>query len=206
MPIRAPWTGGYGFGPRPGQQKPGGRRRPGAGKKVPGGMPNQGLPGNLQNFLPMTPEYIGAQRGAEDQLANSLAGLAYQRAQIPGAINMFGARQGTDIGYEKDALMENMAGRGVVDSTIPGYTSMRDITIPHERNQQDFQLGIQDQLNQLSMGEGQAKLGYNQTLMEALLNRGDEVAQTMPLGLPGQYPGATPRRNRPGRRPRRGRR
>jgi len=173
------------------------RRRPNRGTNNPGGMPIQNV---STNFLPNTPEYTAVQRGAEDQLANSLAGLAYQRAQVPGAINMFNARQGTNIARDTNDINENTAGRGVYDSTIRPDLIMRDVTTPYSRAQQDFQLQMEDLLNQLSMQEGEAKLGYNQSLMEAMLNRGQQVAEEMPLGLPGQYPSG-PRR--PRRRPRR---
>lgn len=176
------------------------RKRGGKNRRPRQNNPNFPATGSV---LPMTPGYMGAQRGAEDQLASSLADIAYQRAQIPGQINMFGARQSTDTGYATDRLNEALVERGIYTSGIRPQLQMRDITIPAARQTQDFQLQMQQLANQLAMAEGEARLGYNQTMLEAMLGRAGEVAETMPLGLPGQFRGPRRQKNKKRRRGRR---
>lgn len=207
--------GGWGGGNPSPNGPPGGNRpgnRPGHGNNQrpnprpvqgPGGMPNQGIPGGpggmpSGSFLPMTPEYEAQRRSIEDQYAASLADLVQQRSLIPGMINMFGAREGTDIANETNLFNENMIGRGIYNSGIRPQEEARLITTPHGRAQQDFQLQIEDLYNQLAQAEAGAGLGYNQALTEALLGRGQQLAAQPPLSLPGQYP-ERPNRNRPRR-------
>lgn len=189
-------------------------RRGPRGNFGPGGMPNEGVPGAAPEFtggefLPMTPEYEAARRQAEDQYAASLADINYQRAQIPGMVNMFGARTDTDRGLATDAVNEDMIRRGIYQSGITPQAIQEQVTTPFSRDQQDFQLQMQQLAQELAMQEGQAGLGYNQALMEALLNRGAQLAEETPYSIPGQF--VTPdyyrepnRPNRPRRRPRRG--
>lgn len=166
-----------------------GRRRKSFGGMKPG-------PLQTQNFLPMTPQFEASRRGIEDSYAASLADITQQRSLMPGMINMFKARQGTDIGYATQGLNENMVDRGIYDSGIRPQLQMRDITIPYERRQQDFSLQMEALANELAQAEGAAGLGYNQSLIEAMLQRGGDVASSPPLSLPGQYPG--PRRKKRG--------
>lgn len=153
----------------------------------------------MGSILPMTPGFEASRRGAADSLYGELGQNEYLRQLIPGSINMFKARQGTDIGYETGLLNQDLAGRGIYDSSVRPYLQMRDITVPHERASQEFALSIQEQLNQLANADAEARLGYNQTLYEAMLDRAGDVAQNMPLGLPGQFAGPR-RQNRRGKR------
>jgi hypothetical protein len=189
------------------------RRRP-RGRNRPGGMPRPHLGGGIQpplggpaagSFLPMTPQYEATRRGAEDQRAASLADIAYQRAQIPGAVNMFGARQATDLGQATNLFNDQIVGRGLWNSGIRPQQYQEQVTTPFSRNQQDFQLQMEQLANELAFQEGQVGLSYNQALSDALQQRAGDVAQQMPYGLPGQYAGRPntpkrPRRNRPRRR------
>lgn len=136
------------------------------------------------SFLPMTPQFEAGRRGAEDQLSAQLAQIGIAREQIPYFLNFYGQRDVTDKGYANNALDENLAARGIFDSTVNPYLRTRDIDTPYGRRAQDRTLAAEQQYADLAGQEGGAQLSYNQSLMELLLGRAGQVAAEQPLELP----------------------
>jgi len=94
------------------------------------------------------------------------------------------ARMDTDRKYATQGLEEEMAGRGIYNSSIRPYLQKRDIDVPYGRGQQDLAMSAAQQYADLASELGGANLGYNQTLMEELLNRAAQMAAEMPMSLP----------------------
>jgi len=191
-----PNQGGGGGGPRPINfpQGPGGGQSQGQaaqGQGYPGFPP---MPQRPPNFLPMTPQFEAAQRGANDQYSAQMMNLTNQQGLIDPAIQLQMSRMGTDVGYAKSGLQEDLANRGMYQSGSYPYLYQRDIGIPYGRNVQDMLLGAAGQYGDIAGGMGQAGLGYNQQMMEALLNRAAQVAAEPPMASP-QFGYRPPRQN-----------
>jgi hypothetical protein len=200
--------GGHGGGGRPNPR----------GNNSQGGKPNQGgggqqgqgqylgfpeTPPAPPNFLPMTPQYEAAQRASDDALMQQLQGIQNQQNLVSPVTNLQASRLGTDMGYANQALLEDLAGRGVAQGGIYPQLYERDIGIPYGRQFQDLALGAGQQYGNLMGQTGEAYGQYDSALIEALLNRAAQVAGDMPLSLPSTYPPKGPQH--PGR-PRRNRR
>jgi len=202
--------GGGGGGRRVPPEQPGMPGYPGTAPMsgnvgIPGPTP---LPPNApQNFLPMTPEFEAARRAAEDQRSAQLSDIYAQMGLIAPQAAVANARMGTDYQYGVDALSEQMANRGLVGSGPAQYLRQRDIDVPFGRAQQDMAFQIAQQYGGLGSAEAQVGLGYNQSMMEALLDMAAQQAAEQPLSLP-QY-SRRPRKprgqNRAGNRRRPGR-
>ena len=138
------------------------------------------------NFLPATPAWEASQRAANDALSSQLMGIGVARDQVPLQLNVANQRALTDRGYANQQLDENLADRGIYDSGSNMYLRNRDINLPYGRGLQDRTLGAEQQLSGLSQQESEARLQYQQALVEALLQRAQFAAQNMPMELP-QY-------------------
>ncbi len=157
-----------------------------------GGVPP--VPAAPTPFLPMTPGFEAARRQLEDQLSAAQMNYATQAQQIAPMLGLQQARVGTNVGYEDQALQEALANRGVLDSSIYPELYQRDIATPYGRQLQDLALSAAGQYGDIASGLGGAQLGYNQGLMEALLNRAAEAPGMMPLSTPGNYGQLPPKR------------
>lgn len=144
---------------------------------------------NADPFMPFTPGYESQYRFANDQLNASLGDINFQRSQLGPMTDLFTNRMGTDQRYETHLLNQNLADRGLSMSSSPkSYLQRRDIDLPFDRRRQDFSFDMANRMAELQNAEAQAYLGYNQSLMEALLQNAADVASTVPLGLPDVTP------------------
>jgi hypothetical protein len=174
-------------------------------------------------FMPMTPQYEAMRRGASDQLSAAQSGVRTSLMQVQPQLQQGLARLGTDRAYASRSLDEDLAERGMFTSGIRSDLQTRDVAIPFGRQEQDMGAAAAAQYADLYSQLMGAGLGYNQTLMEGLLDRASQLYENPTLSTP-QYgynlpaqpgfegpnepdrPGrperSQPRRDRPRRRPR----
>lgn len=201
-----------------------------------GGWPTP--PPRIPNFLPMTPGFEATQRGANDALTGAEGQYAQGQIMTPAQIGLQKQRLTTDMGVATDRLKENLAERGVYTPWAAESTAQapvraqspagggigqalysRSVATPFGRQFQDLGAQGAGQYSGLAQGMAGAELGYNQDIMQGLLQRASDAYQQQPysLGLGGydlphqaapQFPGAAtgaggrtrPRRHRPGGR------
>jgi hypothetical protein len=161
-----------------------------------GGYPKQ--PPAIPNFLPMTPGFEAAQRGANDALSGAEGAYAVGRTMIPAQLGLQKQRLTTDMGVATDRLREDLAGRGVYTAknaqgtyggTSPAgggigqslYT--QKVATPYGRQFQDLASQGAAQYGDLANSMGGAMLGYNQNIMQGLLDRAAQAYQDQPLSL-----------------------
>lgn len=180
---------------------PGGGGGGGAAVARPGAFP--AAPPQVPNFLPMTPGYEAAYRGANDQLAAAEGAYAASGSMIPAQVGLEQARLRTDQDVATDRLKEELAGRGVYTpfaaestardpryATNPGGGGVggalydRRVATPFGRETQDLGSRAAQAYQDRSLGYGQAQLGFNQDMYEALLGRSRDAFEAMPLTLP----------------------
>jgi hypothetical protein len=201
--------GGGGGGFKPGgfpQQTGGAKKGPGGGGGAgfagqPGLFPKQ--PPTPPNFLPMTPGYEAAYRGANDQLAAAEGSYAASGAMIPAQLQQAQARLRTDQDVATDRLKEQLAARGIytpysAEHTIddPRYSTSpagggvgqalynRSVATPYGREFQDLGAAGAQAYQDRSQQYGGAQLGFNQAMLEALLGRAGDAFEAQPLSLP----------------------
>lgn len=147
-----------------------------------GGMPAP--PPAVPNFLPNTPGFEHAQTGIND--ANMAAATRYSTGSqmVPAQFNLGMARLDTDQGYAENALSEDLAGRGIFDSSWRPYLYGQQISTPFGRARQDLALGAAGQYADLGSQYGDSLLQGNQALFDAYQQRASDAFQAQPLGLP----------------------
>lgn len=193
------------FSPKPGGGKPGGKPvgpgPVGAAVAKPGAFP--AAPPQVPNYLPMTPGYEAAYRGANDQLAGAEGAYAAAGALIPAQIAQNRARLDTDQSVATDRLKEQLAERGIytpygADSTVrdPRMATSpagggvgealygRQVATPFGRSRQDLGSAAADAYEGRALEYGGAQLGFNQAMLDALLGRANDAFSAMPLSLP----------------------
>lgn len=192
----APGTGGK-QGGKPVMGGPGG----GASIAKPGAFP--AAPPQVPNFLPMTPGYEAAYRGANDQLAGAEGAYAASGALIPAQIAQQRARLDTDQNVATDRLKEQLAERGIYTPYGAGSTAAapqmadspagggvgealynRQVATPFGRSRQDLGGAAADAYQGRALEYGGAQLGFNQAMFDALLGRAGDAFEAMPLSLP----------------------
>jgi hypothetical protein len=113
------------------------------------------------------------------------------------------SRLETDQGYDTRFLYNDLADRGVYDSTFTPYLRQRDIEIPYGRERQDINIEAARQLSDIAAQQGEAQLTYNQGLTDIYGGLAGRQVQNPSLAVPGgQFAGRgrRRRRNRRGRR------
>lgn len=117
--------------------------------------------------MPLDPNFILTRTGAQGQLSGTLAGLSGQRAYL-GAQNELGlARLGTDERLQGDLLNEQLAGRGIYDSSI-ATDDRFNLATQYTRQRQDMANTMLQQYGALGSQANQAWLDYQNTLAQAL--------------------------------------
>lgn len=166
-----------------------------------GGFPQQGNPG--PGFLPPTPQSVLGQYGAND--AQAQAANAYTKGSqlVPAQYNLGMARLNTDKGYATNSLNEDLAGRGIFDSSWRPYLYGKDIATPYGRAAQDLALGAAGQYEDLASGYGGALLDaqrqrfgtYAQNAQDAFSQNllGANVGQYQAPNQPGFVPSYAPK-------------
>ncbi len=160
------------------------RAAPQGGKGAAPAQAGQGAGMAPPNFLPMTAAYEATRRDLADQLAAAESQYGIGSEQIAPWLNLQTTRAGTDLGYDQARLNEQLANRGVYESGITPYLFTRDIGIPYGRQMQDLALSAANQYSDLGAGLGSSYLGYDQGMLNALLQRAADVASQMPLSVP----------------------
>ena len=160
------------------------KQAPTTGSQYPAAFPSP--PPAPDPFLPLTPEYEAAQRYATDALSAAEADYTRGVSQVQPWLDLQLGRLGTDRGYAQQSLDEGTAERGIYDSGVRAQLTQRDIAVPYGRAQQDLGLSATQQYADLASQLGSARLGFDQQMMEALLQRAAQVASEMPWSVP-QY-------------------
>lgn len=158
-----------------------------------GGYP--ALPGQIPNFLPNTPQFEAAQRGANDQLTAAEGQYAAGQQMIPAEANLQRARLNTDQAYATEAEKEMLAQRGIFATGsgpagtggVSSYLMGRDVSTPFGRQFQDLGANVAGQYGNLASQYGGAQLGFNQDIMNALLQRASDAYGQMPMSIPFDY-------------------
>jgi hypothetical protein len=155
-------------------------------------MPPQGAP-----FLPMTQGFESAQRGANDALSQIEGQFAEGQAMIPAQLALEQQRLATDQDVATQRLKEQLAERGVFTpygasgdlSSAPAGGGIgeslygRDVATPFGRAGQDLASSGAQAYQDLYRSYGLGQLGYNQSIMEALLQRAQDAQEQGSLGL-----------------------
>lgn len=124
-----------------------------------------------------SPYYEAASRSANDALSAALAELLVKEQLIGPEADVARQRINTDLPYAIQGVNENMAERGIFNSTVRPYTMLRDVFIPVERGRQDIAFDVAGRLSDIAAARAQAYLGYDQTMSEAALEAANQLAQ-----------------------------
>jgi hypothetical protein len=194
------------FGPSGGGAAAGVPGAPGA----PTGQPNMGtvggfpaMPKRPPNFLPMTPGFEHAAGQAGDAMSAAEGAYAQGKTMIGAQLGLQNARLNTDQGVATNQLNENLAGRGVYTpknaqggygSTSPSGGGIgqalygRNVATPFGRQRQDLASSGAAAYGDLAGAYGQAQMGYNQSMYNALGQRANDAYAAMPLNAQmGEY-------------------
>lgn len=168
-------------------------------------MPFPNMPDAPPNFLPNTPGFEHAQTDINDQLMAAMTAYSTGGRMIPAVGGLSLARLGTDEGFARDRLMEDLAGRGITGSSDANYLMNRDVQVPFGRGRQDIGLNMAGQYADLGSQYGGSLLSGQRSLYDALNQRANDAYSAGPLGsslghyqVPG-LPDFTPIYNPPAR-------
>ncbi len=125
--------------------------------------------------MPLDPMFEQQRRGLDDSLSASLAGISSQRSMIDPRMQQDLARMGTDQSWNTGLMNESEVGRGMYDSSIRGMDAT-NLNTQYDRMRQDLANQSAEQYSLLAQDEGNAYLGYNQGLMELLLQSAEGSA------------------------------
>jgi hypothetical protein len=114
------------------------------------------------------------------------------------------ARLATNEGVDVQSLLENMAARGTVNSSIYG-DNRNLLATDYARQHQDLATSIADALSGLSVQAGDVQSDYESQLYEALLGSADRSAADENAAVDQYRTTKKPRKPRKRRRNRRGR-
>jgi hypothetical protein len=147
--------------------------------------------------LPLDPTFEMGRAGAQSQLTNALSNINAQQGQLTAEQQLAQARMDTNRGVDIQQLLEAMAGRGTMNSSI--YREL--LGTDYARQEQDLGISVANAMAGLAGASGNAYTDYDQALIQLLMESADRSNdQYAPVD---QGP-AAPRRGR-GRRGRRGR-
>ncbi len=201
----APGGGGRGTPPLPGQTPPwnpngpsgggGGGYDPMAKLAGPGG-PGGGAPNvpgptqwpgggggggggdrNRIGGLPLDAIYEAQRRALDDQFQSSLDVLGPLREQIRAQQQLALARMETNRGYDTDAMMNDLAARGIVGSGIQAGDEA-DLATRYLRMTQDLGTATGGALSDVASQRGDLRGDYRNQLAELLLQLAQRSAQS----------------------------
>lgn len=108
--------------------------------------------------LPLSPQFMAADRALEQELQNTLLAIGIEKDTIPLIVEQFKARMKTDQGLEEMGIREGMSDRGMLDSSLTGRTMM-EANIPRQRMWQDYSQDVTNRYGELSQQEMEARMG-----------------------------------------------
>lgn len=138
------------------------------------------------SFMPYGPEYEQGRRALEDAYQGQMQGITNQMNLLGPQMQQSMQRLSTNRQYATGAHQEDMAERGLVNSTVNPYTYTEQVANPYGRASQDLVANYQSTLGDLLNQQNQAALTYNQGLAELGLGNANWVWQNQPYNLP-QY-------------------
>lgn len=146
---------------------PNGPQSPGAPGQAPSGETGAGVPGGAPTQLPLDPVYEAQRQQAQAQLDRTLSAIQASGLRLSAEEQLALARLATNQGVDVQALLENMAGRGTLNSSIYG-DNRNLLATDHGRQRQDLGISIADALAGLSTQAGDAQSDYESQLLAAL--------------------------------------
>lgn len=141
-------------------------------------------PPPIPNFLPNTAAFEHAQTGANDALSRAGSQYNIETGLIAPQMNLAAGRLKTDMGVAKQYLDEDLAARGIYDSSHRPQLYKQDIATPFGRAFQDLALGAAGQYANAGMGFGESLLGHNRSMFDAYNQRADDAFAMAPLSVP----------------------
>jgi hypothetical protein len=168
---------------------------PNAPAAAPAPTPTPEQAGAAAPTMPLDPAYIAAQRAAQYGLNSSLNQVNPALEQINAQNQLALARMGTNASNDTQALMEALASRGALQSSIYG-TERGNLATNYLRLGQDLAADVANAQSSVYQGEQSAYNDYYQALIEALLASGDRsmTSSYTPVGR------TKPKKKKKGRR------
>jgi hypothetical protein len=119
------------------------------------------------NSLPLDPQFEGQRRVLQAQLDRQLSQINASYGRLGAEQNLAQSRLDTNRGVDEQRLLESMAGRGTLNSSIYG-DNRESLATDYGRMQTDLGISIADALAGLSGQQGDAYSNYDQGLIELL--------------------------------------
>ncbi len=161
-----------------------------------GGDTGAGVPGGV----PLDPAYIAQQRMIQNQLNQTLQGTNPALEQIAAQQALAQARLGTNQSNDQQALMESLAGRGVLDSSLYG-TNLGNLATNYLRQNQDLAGNVAQAYGGVYQDQQNAYNQAQQQLVEALIAASNNAATSTYTPVAGNTRRPRkPKKNRGGRR------
>ncbi len=129
-----------------------------------------GVPGG--DTMPLDPNFIAAQRAAQLQMNSTLNGVNPQLEQIQAQQALAQARLGTNATNDTQSMMESLAGRGVLNSSLQS-DARGNLATNYLRQYQDLGSNVAQAYSTVYQQQQDAYNTYQQNLIEALLNAGN---------------------------------
>jgi len=136
------------------------------------GLPSGGV--NTQG-LPLDATFEASRRMAEDQLSRTLSGIGPGRESIAAQQGLAQARLGTQQGIDQQSLIDQMAGRGTLSSSI-NNTERGNLATAYLRQNQDLSADVADAYSSLAEAASGAFGQYAQQMAEYLLELANRSA------------------------------
>ncbi len=150
---------------------PNGPQSPGAPQ--PGSPAQPGAP--TSNQLPLDPLYEAQRQQAQAQFDRQMSAIQAAGLRLTNEQQVALARMATNEGVDVQQLMESLAGRGALQSSV--YGDQRGLlATDYARQHQDLTTSIADALGGLSTQAGDVQSGYESDLLNALLGSASRSA------------------------------
>jgi hypothetical protein len=167
-----PGQGGQGGQGNPKPRDPNGPQTP---PTTPGQPTGQPAPTGQTNTLPLDPIYEAQRQQAQAQFDRQMSAISAAGLRLTNEEAVALARLATNEGVDVQSLLENMAARGTVNSSIYG-DNRNLLATDYARQHQDLATSIADALSGLSVQAGDVRSDYESQLYEALLGSADRSA------------------------------
>lgn len=141
--------------------------------------------------LPLDPQFEMQMRLLNDQLTQALTGANSSKEQLSAYGKQQSGRLSTNQGIEHQDLKDNLAARGVMNSSLYG-SNLGDLETNYLRQRQDLANNLASGFSDIYGQESEAILSYNQQLQEALMDLANRAANDRSI-ISGR---AKPRRRR----------
>lgn len=174
-----PNVAAMGMGPVP---QSGGSQTPMSVRPGPGARQER-MPLRERTGLPLNPMFEEVRRVLEDNLQRALAQIEAERQLLQPQADVTLARLATEQARESGLLDERMIGRGILRSGIRDIEQNWLSTL-YDRRRQDIAFALARALQELASREGEARLAYNQGLMDLMLRIAAQEAANPSLAIP----------------------